>query len=185
MKKSAPRARMQGNLDGLCGVYSVVNTTLQLSPKRLSDKQTRGLFHCLCTQLEAEGRLVDALVEGMTVRVLARLLDAASGFLNNETGVRICRKLAYRSAPSGLSEFWSVLQSHVQGHGTGSVLLGLGGKYDHWTSVERITQSRISLLDSDGLQHLLRKHCTIADEHGSRHHVLWPTQTFLLSIERV
>ncbi|WP_141402636.1 hypothetical protein [Stappia indica] len=162
-------------------MYSVVNASLRLSPKHLSEAQIKCLFRELCLHLADEGRLEDTLFEGMTVRVLGRLIDAASDFLQAENVIRIQRKLAFGSAPAGLAEFWDTIAEHIKSHGSGSVILGLGGRYDHWTCIGSISETRISLVDSDGLHHLHRKNCTVAEERGGRHHVLWPTQTYLLN----
>jgi len=179
-RKSVARARMQGNLDGLCGVYSVVNASLRLIPSQWTEDQVRSLFRRLCSQLAAEGRLEDTLFEGMTVRVLGRLIDAASEFMKTEKGISINRKIAFGSAPKGLAEFWSSLENHLQGERV-SVILGIGGKHDHWTCVGSISSDQMKLVDSDGLRQLRRGHCTVAEEKKGRHHVLWPTQTFLLT----
>ncbi|MFM2045037.1 MAG: hypothetical protein RLY86_3613 [Pseudomonadota bacterium] len=172
---------MQGNLDGLCGVYSVVNASLHLSRKRLTQDQTKDLFRRLCAQLGEEGRLEDTLFDGMTVRTLGRLIDTSSEFLKEEGCGGIHRKVAFSSAPDGLARFWDAIAAHIKEHGTGSVILGMGGKYDHWTCVGAISENRISLIDSDGLQRISRINCTIADERVGRHHALVPTQTYLLS----
>lgn len=179
--RSIPRARMQGNLDGLCGVYSVVNSSIHLSRRRLTEDQIKNLFRKLCSQLAQEGRLDDALFDGMTVRTLGRLIDASSAYLKEEGCGDLRRKMAFKSAPDGLAQFWDAVAAHIGDYGAGSVILGMGGKHDHWTCIGEISENRISLIDSDGIHHLSRKNCTIADERKGRHHVLWPTQTFFLN----
>jgi hypothetical protein len=170
---------MQGNLDGLCGVYSVVNASLHLSRKRLTADQTKELFRSLCDQLGREGRLEDTIVDGMTVRTLGRLIDTSASFLAAEGCGRIRRKMACKTT-YGLKEFWDRIVAHIETNGDGSVILGMGGMYDHWTCVREIDENRISLIDSDGLHRLRRTNCTVGERRKGRHHVLWPTQTFLL-----
>ena len=182
-RKSLPRARIQGNLDGLCGVYAVVNSVRNMSPKRLNGDQEKDLFRQLIGMLGEEDRLEDALCNGMTVRPLGRLIDAASSFLQSTHGTRLGRQLAFRTAPEGLQQFWEAIVEHLDEHGPGSVLLGLGGKHDHWTCVGTMSENTITLIDSDGIRRIHRKHCTVADAKGLRHHVLWPTQTYLLHTE--
>lgn len=182
-RKSLPRARIQGNLDGLCGVYAVVNSVRNMNPKKLNGDLEKELFRKLIGTLGEEDRLEDALCNGMTVQPLGRLIDAASSFLQTAYGTRLGRKLAFRKVPEGLQQFWEAIVEHLGEHGPGSVLLGLGGKHDHWTCVGTISENTIMLIDSDGIRRILRKHCTIADAKGARHHVLWPTQTYFLHAE--
>lgn len=180
-KSSKPRARCQGSLDGLCGVYSVVNSVIHIAPRPLGREDVQDLFRTLCRALAEEGRLEDALVDGMTIRVLCRLIDRASELVENQKGFALQRRMAFATDPDGgLNEFWQRLTQHLEETGPGSVLLGLGGKHDHWTCVDRISETRIDLIDSDDLRWLNRKSCTVANQRGARKHVLWPTQTVLL-----
>lgn len=179
-RKSLPRARIQGNLDGLCGVYAVVNSVRNLSPKRLKSVEEKELFRQLIAKLGEEGRLEDALCHGMTVQPLGRLIDCATEFLEINWGCTISRRLAFGQAPESLQEFWGKISAHVDDHGPGSVILGLGGKYDHWTCIAKASETALTLIDSDGIRRLHRKHCTISAAQRSRHHELWPTQTYLL-----
>lgn len=181
-ERSIHRARMQGNLDGLCGVYSVVNASLHLSRRRLNQDQVKQLFRKLCSQLGRDRRLEDTLFDGMNFRTLGKLITTAATYLNEEGCGHLRRKIAFASAPSGLAEFWDAVTDHIEKHGPGSVILGMSGKHDHWTCVGSIGENRISLVDSDGRHHLSRKNCTVADERKGRHHVLWPTQTYLLTV---
>ena len=76
---AVPRPFEQGDLDGLCGVYSVVNAArLAAHPhRRLSAPECRALFAALLTELADEGRLRGFVAHGLGTRVLARLLRRA------------------------------------------------------------------------------------------------------------
>ncbi len=100
--KSLPRARIQGNLDGLCGVYAVVNAVRNLAPTRLNGDEERELFRQLIAKLGEERRLEDALCNGMTVQPLGRLIDSADEFLQINRGHRLSRQLAFRQTPESL-----------------------------------------------------------------------------------
>ncbi|WP_298331567.1 hypothetical protein [Asticcacaulis sp.] len=181
-RRSVNRARMQGNLDGLCGVYSVVNAAIHLSPQRISQDNVKELFRALCSELGRLEKLEDALVDGMKVRTLGVLLDCASNHLNDRYGYEIKRKIAFNSHPQSLQEFWVKIAEHVAIHEKGSVILSLSGKHKHWTVVDAISDTSISLIDSDGLKRIARDRCTVQVEKGKRHHELWGTETYLLSV---
>tara|TARA_R110002124_G_C8925902_1_gene511632 strand:+ start:1301 stop:1855 length:555 start_codon:yes stop_codon:yes gene_type:complete len=174
------RVRLQGNLDGLCGVYSVVNASA--FQMRLDDTQTKKLFEKLCEHLGDEGRLEDALCQGMYFKTLGRLIDVSSEFLQSEALGKIQRGVKFRRKPASLAQFWGGISSHVAENGPGSVILGMSGKYDHWTCVQSVSQSSISLIDSDGLKRLMRQNCTVSVSRKGRHHELWPTQTYFLKL---
>src|SRR3546814_10459474 len=80
-KRSVARVRRQGSLDGLCGVYSVINAVVLTC--RPSSADVQDLFRTLCQELEREGRLADVLAGGMTVRTLGKIIDAAGRFLSD------------------------------------------------------------------------------------------------------
>jgi len=69
----------QGDLDGLCGVYAVINAVrLAAHPHhRLRVADCRGLFAALLAELADEGRLRGFVAAGLGPRVLVRLLRRA------------------------------------------------------------------------------------------------------------
>ncbi|MFM7850478.1 MAG: hypothetical protein ACKO96_00845, partial [Flammeovirgaceae bacterium] len=85
----------QGALDGLCGLYSVINATEYLcsyNGVKLQTSDTQMLFRVLCDLLSEEGRLQDVLVDGMGFRNLGRLIDVASLYLEENKSCVLTRK---------------------------------------------------------------------------------------------
>lgn len=175
------KVQSQGNLDGLCGVYSVINAVRHLSSRRLTNEQTRRLFGDLCGKLMQEERLLSAVCDGIRFEVLERLIDKASQFLDADGYGKLKRERAFSKGLVKRRVFWDRLSEHIKGHGAGSVILLLDGKHDHWTCVESINENSILLIDSSGLRRISRKSCTIAKEREGRHHILDPKQTYLLT----
>jgi len=174
----------QGELDSLCGVYSVIN-----SVKAVADthgvKVTRGqcsdLFRRLCRVLADGGRLSDVLTEGMTITTLQAMTRDAHAWLADEAGLHLRCRRAFRSAPDSLDVYWRKLAGHVADERQGSVLIGLCGRMDHWTCVRSMSDRAIILVDSCGVKILHRNRCTIATPDLRRHHELVPTQALLVS----
>ena len=75
MTKKILRARIQGNLDCLCGIYSVVNASLYLSRPNLDNDHIQKLFRSLISELADEGQLEDALFQGIAVQRLGHLIN--------------------------------------------------------------------------------------------------------------
>ncbi len=172
----------QGRLDGLCGVYSIINA---LHAKlNWSSADAKEAFTFLCKEINlVDGRLHEVIVDGMGPRLLGHLLDRLSADFLAKRNVTLARRFAFRTVPvSSLKEYWGRLESHLAQEGPCSVILGLSGRYNHWTVVAGMSSRSIEVFDSDNLKRISRRHSTVSEpcDSGRIHH-LSPTQTFLLS----
>lgn len=174
----------QGQLDSLCGIYAVINSTKAMADRnavRISRDECQALFVLLCEVLADDGRLAVALTRGTWIRTVQKMARAAHQWAGERHGLCLRSVRAFNTEPRGLEEYWSQVQAHAQRFGSGSVLLGMGGRHDHWSCIRSMNERTISLVDSAGIQRLHRDRCTIATAAGRRHHTLWPTQTLLIS----
>ncbi|WP_310619265.1 hypothetical protein [Flexibacterium corallicola] len=170
----------QGALDGLCGIYSIINSVALISPKGMGDEDRSTQFMSLVNLLD-DGRSIGEIIhEGIGFRKLGELIDVCSRRRRRSTGVDVHRRVAMKQDPKSFSEFWELLQEHVDVDRKQTAILGMSGKYDHWTVVKTISEKRIELQDSDGLHYLNRAQCGLEETEKIRH-ILWPTQTYLLS----
>jgi hypothetical protein len=180
--KGGRQAIVQGKLDGLCGIYSIINSIGLIEKKRMSEEDRRALFVYLVDLLD-DGRGIGTIVQsGIGYRKLGELVDVASRLRRSRTEKVVKRQTAMKQIPGDLDEFWNVLRGHVDTAQGKSVILGLGGKYNHWTVVKAVKDKRLELQDSGGLTHLDKSRCGLAKGPGVTH-VLWPTQTYLLWLE--
>lgn len=175
----------QGSLDTLCGIYAIINSTHEVCAtweSRLKPDHHRALFRALCEELATEGDLAGALAgEGMGVRTLRKLLRRAHMYVEDETGLPFTHKRAFNSEPVSLDRYWDVVRDHVHENGPGSVLISLTGRHCHWSCIRTISEEGMVLRDSDGLIRLSRARCTTGAGDNRRHHVLWPTETLLIT----
>ncbi|MDR7117397.1 hypothetical protein [Caulobacter sp. BE254] len=174
----------QGALDSLCGVYAVINSTKAMADRRgvrISRTRCRDLFIELCVVLADGGRLADAITQGTGIRTFQQMVRAAHEWTAENYGLRLKSVRAFNTQPAGLADYWTRVQAHAETFEAGSVLLGMVGRYDHWSCIRSISERRISLVDSDGIQHLNRDRCTVAAPSGRRQLILCPTQTLLVS----
>jgi len=178
--RALPQALVQGSLDGLCGLYAVVNAVRSISAKRLTGLQEAELFRVLVARLSLEGLLEAAICDGIAVPLMGQLIDSASSFLLHTEDRRLSKKLATCETPQSLGAFWDVLSSHIEEFGPGSVVLALGGRYDHWTCVATMRQRTIGLIDGKGFLRLNRKDCTLSAMETDRPYRLLPSNTYLL-----
>ncbi len=150
---AAPRPFEQGDLDGLCGVYAVVNATrLAARPhRRLSAADCADLFAALLAELADEGRLRGFVAAGLGPRVMNRLLRKAGRWLRKRHGLalEVSRPFAKRGQPEP-EECLRVLAGHLARPGTAAIV----GSDEHWTVVRAVTPRRLLLADSAGRRHL-------------------------------
>lgn len=174
----------QGNLDSLCGVYAVINSIKAVASTngcRLTRGDCKELFRQLCRVLADGGRLEDALTEGTTIRTFQAMTRRAHEWLAAERRMVLASRRAFGRAPDGLDHLWTRLQGHALKEGPGSILIGIGGRMDHWSCVRSVNDRAIVLVDSDGVKLLRRDRCTVSDPDRRRIHRLFGTQTLLVS----
>lgn len=164
-----PTPFRQGDLDGLCGVYAVVNAVRLVL--QTHGRIRRELYNDFYQQLVDE---VDRLYgfgkvsqDGMSTREIGRLLRQASTVARSCLGydLEIRRPLLSRRRQS-IKRAVDHLSLELKLPGT-ALLLGLEGKYSHWTVAHRITRTFILLHDSAGFKRLSIRDCRMAHEAGS------------------
>ena len=174
-----PRAQLkpyaQGNLDGLCAVYGIVNATRIVSG--INTRESHSLFKQIIRYLDRSKPLGSILLDGIG-------LTTIGGILNNVVGDRIPRRaMPFKQRPNtGLEEFWTALQTFLTGSDRRAVLMGIGGPvWDHWTIVDAISDRQIRFFDSHRLRRLNRSRCETTESTRRSPHLLCPTHTYFLS----
>jgi hypothetical protein len=166
---------IQGALDGLCAIYSIVNAARIIN--RIPDEEARDLFQEILVYLEENHHLRRILTEGIG-------LNTIGGVLRDVVGDRIGnRNMPFKHHPeTSLDEFWSAMMQFLEDGERRAILIGIGGPYwDHWSIVHAITDRQIHFFDSHKLKRLNRNRCTTTRSTSSRPHVLCPTHTYFLS----
>jgi hypothetical protein len=166
---------LQGALDGLCAIYSIINATKIVAGT--NGTEDKDLFLEIITYLEETQDLSRVLIEGIG-------LKAIGGILRDVVGKRIRhRNMPYKHRPeTPLDEFWSAMMAFLDEGDHRAILIGLGGPvWDHWSIIHSITERQIRFFDSHRLKQLNRTRCTTTRSTASRPHVLCPTHTYFLS----
>jgi hypothetical protein len=166
---------LQGALDGLCAVYSVVNATRIISG--IDEKEARDLFKRILIYLEKNEDLSRLLTEGIGLATIGGILrDVVGDGIGN-------RSMPFKHFPNtSLDEFWMEMLSFLGGGPKRAVLICLSGlMWDHWSIVHSISEKQIFFFDSHRLKRLNRSRCTTKQGTTSRPHVLCPTHTYFLS----
>jgi hypothetical protein len=169
------RPYLQGALDGLCAIYSIVNAARIISDIR--EEESKELFKQSLVYLEESGELGRVLTEGIGLNTVGSLLrDVANGRIHE-------RNMPFKHRPdTSLDEFWSEMMAFLDGGGHRAILIGVGGRmWDHWSIVHAISDRQVYFFDSHKLKSLKRSRCTTLRPTASRPHLLCPTHTYFLS----
>ncbi len=153
------RAYRQGDLDGLCGVYSIVNALGHVL--QLRDEQCQQLFEKLIKALEQDCcHLHKHLLWGMSFRQLRRLVAAVSRCrLEGQKLAFTTRPLRLKRQQRTLSHLWTALDEEVGP--TCVAIIGLSGVDDHWCVIHNVTPKTLWLLDASGQTRIYRSRCTV------------------------
>jgi hypothetical protein len=176
----APRPLRQGDLDGLCGAYAVVNAVrlAGLPYRRLRHPACAHLFGELVDELAEAGRLRAFVTGGMGAGKLARLLRRAKLWLTVEFGLRLEVSRPFRKGdePDPGACLW-LLADHL-GRGGTAAIIGTAG---HWTVVQALRGGRLLLADSHDRRYFLAAKAFGDDVAPSRLHL---PGTFLLGVTK-
>ncbi|MFH1351790.1 MAG: hypothetical protein ABII26_12780 [Pseudomonadota bacterium] len=166
---------LQGALDGLCAVYSIVNATRIING--IGEEGSKDLFHRIILYLDEKRGLSQTLISGIG-------LTTIGGIFSEVVGDKIKnRSMPFKHYPdTPLDEFWQAIMDFIQEEKKRAILIGLGGPmWDHWSIVESITEKQIRFFDSHKLRRLNRSRCSTIRSTSSRPHLLCPTHTYFLS----
>lgn len=171
----------QGTLDGLCGVYCIINAVSRLALLSISSREA--LFKRLVKALNADKRVANYLLNGTSDKQLRLLLKEARSWLKREYDMNMAvMPLFSPNCRVGMEHYLKRVQAFTQ-HDYGVVVAGLEGIYQHWTCVTAVTEKTIRLLDSDGLNHLRIAACRISKKSLPEYHCLHPSMTWGLRLD--
>ena len=152
----------QGDLDGLCGVYSVVNAVHALCPE-LGAGGAAWLFGHLMQALHQAGADTSrAVAEGIGQRLVTMLLAEAIAQMTAEYDIDLTVKRLPKALrlTANLDGVWRAIAEALSPACV--AVLGMAGRHCHWTVAIGATARQIRLFDSATMQMLRRRDCTVA-----------------------
>ena len=155
-----PRPAMQGDLDGLCGVYSIVNAVqwalhtctttawaFGQAPKRLIWTEQEALFDTLVTTLGKRRPHGTFVTDGIHAFELTRLLRVSREWLSIHRNANlVCRRPFYRRRTIAPRSVLARLREHLAAPGSAAII----AVEDHWTVVRGASNRRVRVMDSGG-----------------------------------
>lgn len=128
----------QGQLDGLCGVYAIVNSAKHVLD--LSNKQVNVFWQFLAEELALYRP--KAFFVGLYASELETMLKKTNEYFPN---LQISAPFKSKSYTS-METYSSALSYKLQNNSV--AIIGLGDGWHHWTVVQGITNKSFKLIDS-------------------------------------
>lgn len=166
---------IQGKLDGLCGLYSLLNSA-RCADSELRFSTCKAMFRDSLSWLCEYGYLPTALYEGIPATALLSLHKRV--IRRRRPGLKLERPFLRRK-PETDEEFWTTMSSLLE-KPRRSLIVGIRAKsWSHWTVINRITAGQIHFFDSDDLVWIRRRSCTCLRD-GPGTHFIDPAEVFLI-----
>lgn len=166
----------QGQLDSLCGVYSVINATKALKPKSSLPK-TQKLFFLICDHLSQHKKSNRFLIDGITTPDVSSILKSIICPEFNLT----YSKPYHRNAEAPLRLLWKTLYTKLNDDTNRVAIISFESwHYAHWTVVRAASHKRLTLFDSSDRKHLNRKPCSTFEVTEETPICFYPTSLFIL-----
>jgi hypothetical protein len=179
---------LQGQIDGLCGFYAIINAFQCLFPGTFTDDDAWELMVALC---EALAHKFPAVIwKGAGVEDTVKLFEAAEAFARRTRHLggelAVTRPYARRKVER-VQDFWEEVAAFLDGgQGRRVAFIGIGHPDNHWTVATKVTPRSVTFFDSWELKRLALRQFTVSRDVAKSNggmHKLDARQTFL--IERV
>jgi hypothetical protein len=166
----------QGDLDGLCGVYAVLNALKALG-YRENHEGWQVILSEIITYLHESKESTFFFTDGINTPDMSRILKHIA-CLNRDI---VYSKPFHSKADITLSELWDTLSLYLNSkiHRT-AILCVQGHHCGHWTVVSSLSKKRITFFDSSDMEWVNRSRCTTTDLTTNHSILLYPATLFLL-----
>lgn len=136
----------QGDLDGLCGAYSIVNATCLLVYGKATtlNNMGRNIFRKTIFKLVLNSNNPDCVVDGLTVQQLLHSIQNVVAFVRTNFGKIL--SVTNIQVPKNKAHVKSLLEQKLEQKS--AIIIGVSGTIEHWTVVVGVGQKCLHLLDS-------------------------------------
>lgn len=165
----------QGELDGLCGIYAVINAYRLLFGHQFELDRAQKLFKRMAKAAPM------AVFDGIGYRELLDLIALANRALPKRLHLEV-RVGVFKNPAQGpawrTDTYVKKLREEVN-EGGQLAILGLEKAHDHWTLLHKVNTATVKLTDSDSISHLRLENIGITAKTRKNFRVV-ASQTILL-----
>jgi hypothetical protein len=151
------KAYRQGRLDGLCGVYALVNALRLLCPKLDEDACERAFCALIRARARQKCSPLSIISGGLSRQELLSLIGLWQRFAVREFGITLTVS-RLKVPEQTLRGIWKGLCRALDGKSV--AIVGLDGVERHWTVAHAATKRTLRVADSCGLRMIFRSQCT-------------------------
>jgi hypothetical protein len=177
-RKSKPvtvKPLRQGELDGLCGVYSIINAT-QLVVGQLPKQTCYDLFYESLKALEPKRPLSILVSTGINTNDIALILQKV---ICSRYKIQRC-KFFHTSKGVSVNRYWIRLLRFMRGRNRSVILSVASRHWSHWTAIRSVSERRILCFDSTNRKVIYKAHCATGGISQTKPLQLYPSPTFFL-----
>lgn len=152
--KRAVNPLKQGELDGLCGVYSIINAAKYLFPKDKIDLED--LFAFILTKIDERNnpKLVTVILNGMSRKTLVTLYnDVLREYIfhidKDLDMVADKKQLESSQIGTAVQEMKEFFDRSKEDKIRRIIIVGIDGKINHWTCIIGIKDNQIEIYDGE------------------------------------
>lgn len=159
-----PPLLKQGDLDGLCGPYAILNAIRTASARHkvrssrleaiLNNDDVANEIFLRMMQNVAGRSIADPVFWGIGTGRLMRLLGVTAKLLERNYGLCLSvRRPFSRQRPVHPHKILRKIDDHLKTAGA-AVIIGSRSPWDHWTAVKGVARTRMLLADSGGYHYV-------------------------------
>ena len=178
-RKGVQRPFRQGDLDGLCGIYAVINALRAVAPEVDAEVSARLFRHLVKGLRGRSSEPLGAITGGMEFPLLSQLLKIAIRFVDRNIGITITARGLPKPVRSTtrIDRLFRGLSTALSP--TSVAIFSVQGRMSHWTVATRVGDKHVFLLDSGHLKRFRRSHCTVGEGEGL--HSLTPEEIVIVA----
>ena len=174
---SMPNPIQQGNLDGLCGLYSTINAIDCLLDLDYDDLII--LFEIGIDYLDRRTNLKNTILNGMTIHMVQGIFNKYKDTLSDWGWNISVQKFEAGNIRGLIGQMQKWLNEENQ-----CLVVGIHGRFNHWTCIPRSFKKNVKFYDSDGLKQLHISRLTTGMANGSRDCIIDPGEVLGIRLER-
>ena len=153
-REELPKAYRQGQLDALCGLYSIINACRMMCRSPEINKRVSGweLFNFMVEALDKRRKAAEVMCYGIGRKDHLKCLKVARKYLLGKHGLLLEYKRPFRNvtAPT-ISQAFTKVGQHLELPGTGALLDFKTASYQHWSVICSVKKREVQFYDSTGI----------------------------------
>jgi hypothetical protein len=150
----------QGDLDGFCGLYSIINALTLLFPSSMNSDARDKIFYVIARSLPAI-RWPAVLWDGTTAKDVGKMLDAARSAMKHTFQWE--RPFDKHLKIANFEEFRHELKIRIEGDDAFAIM-GISKPWEHWSCAHRVLEHEIKMTDSCHVKQIRLADCGLTGD---------------------